>query len=70
MTSIDLLYDDVLLINSPLSLTFKLANVFSEDRNQKEYQHEMRKKRPETAWERGVVVKLISKTSSCIRSTE
>ena len=27
----------------------------------------MWKKRAETTWERGVVVKLISKTSSCIR---
>ena len=31
-------------------------------------QHEMWKKRAETTWERGVVVKLISKTSSCLRS--
>ena len=38
-----------------------------EDRNWKEYQHEMWKKRAETTWERGVVVKLISKTSSCRR---
>ena len=29
--------------------------------------HEMWKKRAETTWERGVVVKLINKTSSCIR---
>ena len=33
----------------------------------KEYQHERWKKRAETTWKRGVVVKLISKTSSCIR---
>ena len=30
----------------------------------------MWKKRAETTWERGVVVKLISKTSSCIRSIQ
>ena len=40
---------------------------FPEDRNWKEYQHEMWKKRAETTWERGVVVKLISKTSLYIR---
>ena len=66
-TLIGLMHDDVLLISFTTKPHIQNANVFPEDRNWKEYQREMWKKRTEITWERGVVVKLISKTSSCIR---
>ena len=65
--AIGLMHDDVLLISFTTKPHIQNANVLPEDRNWKEYQHEMWKKRAETIWERGVVVKLISKMSSCIR---
>ena len=51
----------------PPGLSFKKAKVFPKDRNWKEYQQGRWEKRANSAWEWGVVLKLISKTSSCIR---
>ena len=66
--AIVLMYVDVLLTSSTTKPRLQNANVFRKDRNWKEYQQGRWKKRANSAWEWGVVVKLISKTSSCIRA--
>ena len=61
------MHDDVLLINFTTKPHIQNVNVFPKDSNWREYQHGRWKKRANSAWEWGVAVKLISKTSSCIR---
>ena len=59
------MHDDVLLISFTIKPHIQNANVSQRTATEKNTSMEV-KKRAETTWERGVVVKLISKTSSCI----
>ena len=62
------MHDDVLLISLTTKPRIQNANVSQRSGIEKNTsEHEMRDKRAEIIWERGVVAKLISKTSSCIR---
>ena len=61
------MHDYVFLIDFTTKPRIQNANVFLKDRNWKEYQQGRWKKRANSAWEWGLVVKLNSKTSSYIR---
>ena len=62
------MHDDVLLISFTTKRPhIQNANVSQRTGIEKNTSNKMWKKRAETTWERGMVVKLISKTSSCRR---